>query len=381
MRNRNNVVNGHKVVHVTSVHPPFDVRILYKECQCLREEGYDVVLVAPHDHDLEENGVKIRAVPKSRTRFARMTLTAYRVFKAALKEKCDVIHMHDPELLPYAQLVRLFFRKRIIFDMHENVPKAILTKSWINPWFRPLIYSAYRLLERILLFRVPVVYAEMSYANDYPWIKTSMVVLNMPILDEFVRVSEPKHNTPAVGYIGLVTPERGSLITLKALAILKERGHNIDWICVGQVEEKHKANLQHLSEQIGLSGVKFLGYRVPRDGLQMIARCHIGLAVLNPIPNYVDSYPTKMFEYMAFGLPVVASNFPLYREVIEENQCGICVEPLEPAKVAAAIQWLLEHPDEAQAMGCRGKLAVQQKYRWEHEAEKLSSFYREKLGF
>jgi glycosyltransferase involved in cell wall biosynthesis len=111
----------------------------------------------------------------------------------------------------------------------------------------------------------------------------------------------------------------------------------------------------------------------------MIARCHIGLAVLKPIPNYFDSYPTKMFEYMALGLPVVVSNFPLYRTIVETAKCGICVDPLNPIEIVKAIQWLLAHPDEARRMGENGRKAVMERYNWDNESKKLLELYEQIL--
>lgn len=92
-------------------------------------------------------------------------------------------------------------------------------------------------------------------------------------------------------------------------------------------------------------------------------------------PNYVDAQPNKMFEYMSAGLPVIASNFPLWKEIIEGNQCGICVNPLEPKEIAAAIDWLTQNPEAAEQMGKNGRKAVEEKYNWQNEEEKLINLY------
>jgi len=110
------------------------------------------------------------------------------------------------------------------------------------------------------------------------------------------------------------------------------------------------------------------------EGWPIIAQCHVGLAVLHPIPNYVESYPTKTFEYMAMGLPVIASNFPLYREIVEGAECGICVDPLNPEEIAGAIRWIIDHPAEAEQMGKNGHRAVEERYNWGKEEKKLLSF-------
>jgi glycosyltransferase involved in cell wall biosynthesis len=82
---------------------------------------------------------------------------------------------------------------------------------------------------------------------------------------------------------------------------------------------------------------------------------------------------------MSAGIPVIASNFPLWREIIEGNNCGICVDPLNPQEISEAIQYLINHPEAAAEMGKNGSQAVETKYNWEQEAQKLLSLYQELL--
>lgn len=113
-----------------------------------------------------------------------------------------------------------------------------------------------------------------------------------------------------------------------------------------------------------------------RDILQQVK---VGVVTLHPTPNYFESLPIKLFEYMSAGIPVVASNFPLWEDIIEDNNCGICVDPLKPKEIADAIRYLLEHSEEAKEMGENGRKAVEEKYNWETESEKLLQVYRRLL--
>jgi len=84
---------------------------------------------------------------------------------------------------------------------------------------------------------------------------------------------------------------------------------------------------------------------------------------------------------MAAGIPVIASDFPLWREIIAKWECGLLVDPLEPRAIAEAIQWLLEHPDEASMMGERGREAAAAEFNWADEGAGLCQFYRKLLRY
>ena len=358
---------------------PFDNRVFEKECKTLQQAGYEVVLIAPHDQDEVVEGVRIRAVPRSRNRLERMLTTAYRVYRAALDEDAALYHVHDPELLPWARLLRLR-GKPVIFDMHENTPAAIMERPWVSPWVRRPLSRIYRIAERVLLHNLPVVLAELSYIKDHPWLRSPTFVLNMPDLEPLLAIDVTPYAVATIGYIGSVVGARGSVVTLDALRLLKQRGIQVNFECIGKLDsEAHRIELEALVARYGLEGVSMPGFMRPREGWPLIGRCQAGLALMQPMPNKMESYPTKIFEYMALGIPVITSNFPLYQDVIETAACGFCVDPTSVEAVADAIQYLLDHPDEARAMGQRGRSAVMEKYNWSTEAAKLLALYRTEL--
>ena len=365
-----------KVCMLTTVHPAFDTRIFYKEGMSLLRAGFDVTIIAQHDKSEVVNGIRLVALQKPGNRFLRMLGLSLRAYRLALRERADIYHIHDPELLPFAKLLKLS-GKPVVYDMHENVPKQIKNKDWINPLLRKSVAGFVSFAEKILLLDIPVIFAEASYHKDYPGVKNYATILNMPLINQLtpLRNEFAKSEKPLIGYMGSVSEVRGSLATIEALKILKDRGIESAFDCIGTIDKAHKRQLLKLLEEYKLQGANFYGWTKPDEGWARIARCWIGLALLQPIPNYVESYPTKMFEYMALGLPVIVSDFPLWKGLVEGARCGVCVDPLNPEEIAGAIQYLIEHPAEAERMGKNGCRAVEERYNWRVEEKTLLSLY------
>ncbi|MBN2293390.1 MAG: glycosyltransferase family 4 protein [Pirellulales bacterium] len=371
-----------KIVHITTVHPALDIRIFQKQCRTLAEAGHDVTLIAPRDnpHTEEVDGVKICALPKPHGRRERMFHTVRLALRVALSLDADLYHLHDPELLTIARRLRRRGRqcRPVVFDMHENLPKDLLTKPWLPVSLRGPASHAAGLAQRVLLRGISVVMAEDSYAADYPWLPDATIVRNMPLVDELLTIErhQSKSTVPKLGYMGSISPSRGSTATLEALGILRKQGIHCGLELVGPMANHSHANELHEQPgQLGLDHISITGWLPAPEAWQRMAGCQIGLALLQNQPNFVHSFPTKMFEYMALGLPVVVSDFPLYRQVVESTGCGLCVDSKDPKAIAAAFAQLLNNPEEAQAMGRRGRRAVVERYRWSEEAKKLLDLY------
>jgi glycosyltransferase involved in cell wall biosynthesis len=104
-----------------------------------------------------------------------------------------------------------------------------------------------------------------------------------------------------------------------------------------------------------------------------------GLLLLHPLPSYVDSLPIKLFEYMAAGIPVICSDFPLWREIVETSHCGVCVNPSDTDAAADAIRKLVNNPAYAAEMGANGRKAAVARYSWDSQADLLKRFYQSLL--
>ncbi|WP_242489801.1 glycosyltransferase family 4 protein [Noviherbaspirillum cavernae] len=357
---------------MTSVHPWDDVRIFHKECRSLARAGFDVHLVACAPRTICVDGVNVHAVPKAQGgRLHRMLATAWRVYQTARALNADVYHFHDPELIPYGLLLKWQGRK-VVYDVHEDVPRDILSKHWITPRLRRRLSQAFEWVEDFAAKRFASVVAATPFiAQRFARVNPSSVdVNNYPA--EFAELARQgcadKAGSRNLCYIGGIGTIRGAFEMVRALEFVDARLIMAGPFQSTAIEEELRS----------LPGWKKVDYRgvVDREGVaRILAESRIGLVLLHPVINYLDSLPVKMFEYMAAGLPVVASDFPYWRSLLADAGAGVCVDPLDPRAIARCIETLLERPDEAVRMGDAGRRAVSDRYRWDHESDKLIALY------
>jgi len=368
-----------RVCILTTVHPPFDTRIFYKQAKTLVKAGYDVTLIAQHDRDEVVDGVRIMALPKPQNRLARIFSLTLRAFWRALRQRADIYHFHDPELLSTGIMLKLLTRAKTVYDVHEDIPQQILTKHWVPVVLRRPIAWLFGRWEKLVarFFDVVVVATEGiggKFARYNP-----VIVHNYPSLEMLPKPSQTtmEGNEKTLVYVGGISKLRGAFEMIRAVEHLTHiEGLRLDLI--GRFEPPGlEGELQALR---GYERVCFLGWLPPEEVYRHLAQAGIGLVCLHPEPRYTVSLPVKLLEYMAAGLPVVAANFPLWKEIVEGNECGLTVSPLDPEEIAQAIDHLFSHPEEARRMGENGRRAVEEKYNWEREGEKLLELYEELLG-
>ena len=360
-----------KVVHFTSAHWAFDTRIFYKECVSLAGAGYDVVLVVPHTRDEVRNDVRIRAVPIPNSREQRVKRTIRQVYRAAVEEDGDVYHFHDPELFLSGLWLKLR-GKRVIYDIHENIPAQILGKDYIKPdWMRKSVANLARVSEKVALAAFDgLVIANPVVAQRFESDK-AITVANYPILglvDDISPANMPVSGRPVLIYVGGLTPIRGIYELIQAVEILP-----VDvelWLAGAWSSDAFRHRCESLS---GWNRVRYLGQLTPVEVYAYLKRADIGLATLHPQENYLTNLPVKGFEYMACSLPMVMSDFPYWREIF--SGAAMFVDPTSPQAIASAIQFLLQHPEEASQLGATGRRMVEERFSWEAESKKLLALY------
>lgn len=365
-------MNSLRVAHLTSAHPRYDTRIFLKQCSSLSRAGHSVTLiVADGKGDETRNGVKILDAGRVRGRISRMTMATKRVVKLALRERADIYHLHDPELLTVALRLKKA-GKRVFFDSHEDVPQDILTKPYLSKWVRPALSASVDLFQSTICRRLDGVVAATPFiAKTFAERGIRCVdVNNYPILDEFKPETSDWAQRKTVCYIGALSRIRGIPEMVEAAALTDT---NTDLTLGGRIEGTDVERL--LPTVRGWDRVNALGQLDRGQVRSVLSNAIAGLVLFQPGPNHLDSQPNKMFEYMSAGIPVIASNFPLWREIIEGNDCGITVDPRDLNAIAAAIDSLVRNPSRAQTMGQNGREAVERYYNWQPEFDKLIAFY------
>ena len=343
-------------------------------CSSLAAHGYEVSLVVADGlGDERKNGVRIVDVgAKSGRRLARMTKTVRRVFEWAKALDADLYHLHDPELIPIGlKLKRL--GKRVIFDSHEDVPKQLLGKPYLNPLLLRMLSGAFGVFERYACPRFDGIIAATPFIRDkFLTINPlSVDINNFPMIGELDAAMPWTDKRDEVCYVGGIAGIRGIREVVRGCEFLQTTARlNL----AGRFSEPAVGT--EVKSYPGWARVKEIGF-VDRVGVRtVLGRSVAGLVTFHPLPNHIDAQPNKMFEYMSSGIPVIASNFPLWREIVEGNDCGLCVDPLDPKAIAAAIDFMINNPERAREMGENGKRAVLEKYNWGVEEAKLLAFYQ-----
>lgn len=362
-----------KVAHLTSAHPRHDIRIFVKECATLAAAEHEVYLIVADGLGAEtRSGVTFIDVgAKSGGRLARMTDTVRKVKQAALELKPELVHFHDPELIPAALALKKHGIK-VVYDVHEDLPRQVLSKPWIPKLLRKPISATVEALEHYAVRRFDAVVAATPFIRERferAGARKVIDVCNYPIVAELVRDTPWHDRQDLVCYLGGITRIRG---IEPIVAALPDADVRLD--LAGPWSEPGLKESLQTSE--GWPWVNDLGV-LDRTGVAaVLARCKVGLVTLFPTPNYVDALPIKLFEYMAAGMPAIASDFPLWRSIVEDAGCGLLVDPQDPAAIARAMRTLLSDQTRAHEMGESGKRAVLAKYSWEAEGRKLAGLYQ-----
>lgn len=362
-----------KICHMTSVHPRYDGRIFRKECVSLFKAGYNVNLIVADGKGNEvTEGINIIDVGTETGRFNRILKNGRKIQNQAIELNCDVYHFHDPELI-FAGLALKKKGKKVIFDMHENVPGDIEEKAYLPVLLRKVLSFLYKKLEIYTVKKIDGIVSTRESINERlkKYNPNIVLITNYPIVDK--EIQKETNNTPTICFAGAVVPNWQHKEVIKAIEPIK----SIKYHLAGTADK------DYLKELLALQGWEKVNYegKIPFSKVKSIyQKATIGVAVYiyckNMDGNYGNLANTKLFEYMNWGLPIICTDFTLWKEIVEnEVKCGICVNPYDVNAMTNAINYLIQNPDKAQEMGEKGRNAVLTKYNWEVLEKRLVDFY------
>lgn len=359
------------IVHLTSAHPRYDTRIFVKQCCSLAKRYNTYLVVADGKGNEVNNQVKILDVGKFTGRKNRMLNAPKAIFEKALSLDAEIYHLHDPELIPIGLKLKKM-GKKVFFDAHEDLPNQIMSKHYLNPISKKIIAFLVKAYEKYACSKLDGVVAATPFIRDkfLKINKNTIDINNYPKLEEFSSIPTDTLKGNQVCYIGGLADVRGIVEMVQAINSIQSEAK---LVLAGDFSDKNLE--QSVMEMEGWEKVNFLGYVGRNEIKNTLASSVAGLVVLHPTRSYLDSLPVKMFEYMCAGIPVIASDFPLWRSIVNDAQCGVCVDPLKPYEIAKAIDYFINNPDKARVMGEQGRAAVVEKYNWSIEENKLLNFY------
>ena len=374
---------GTKVCQLTNVHSPLDQRIYYKEALSLAAAGYEVCVAGPGSRDMEgvRGGVRVVTVPRGRGVSGRL-VNALALFRKAASMRAEIYHFHDPELLPLGLLLRLMGRK-VIYDCHEPFPQEVYDRRWVPRGLRGPLSVAVDCIERFFARHLSGVLGVVEEQGSRFGHRPFAAVRNFPRLEWFEVNGCPgetgSQEECQLLHLGSLSVSRGSDFLLDVMQELGKTHPGVRLRTVGrfytrQDEENFRSRLETCGLQDRILCQQSL---VPYNRLgKEIRRHRIGLIPGQvSLKNLAPFVPTKLFEYLACGIPVVASDLPSIRAFYEEGDWGAVADPADPAAHAREISRLLEDPVAASEKGHRGRALVEERFNWALESRKLIAFY------
>lgn len=362
------------VCHLTSAHERHDPRIFQKMCRSIKAKGMEVILVVADGKPNQVlSGVSVIGAPKFLSRISRMLIAPFSVMAFARNVNAKVFHIHDPELLFIGLILKIIFKARVIYDAHEDLPATIIAKTYIPKKLRVAVATLSNFVEKRIAKRLDAVIAAT------PHIKSKFDKYNINCVSVCNYPPFRPLHSPNVGgtnvdnritYIGGLGVNRGVYEMVRALDLCN---HQVRLDLCGSFSEKGCETT--VKAQSGWQNVDFHGWVGDGEVRRILSQSTAGIVALKATPNYLYSLPIKMFEYMQAGIPVIASNFPEWRMIVEKYDCGILIDPEDPGSIATAIDFIIDNPELARQMGENGKNAVEHKFNWVSEEKKLLKLY------
>lgn len=378
------------IVHIGRYHRKDDTRIFCKECMALKDAGYQVSYMTSDIYgdqkQLVKEGVRICFYPNAslHTGVRHPFLQRRKrkeIAESVLQMRPDVLHVHEYEALPLVwEILKRNRSIQLVYDIHEDNPRQI------GEWYRKnrgefaawIAEKIVQVKENRIIKRAALIVTATDYLRHLAEKKNKHVftIRNYPKSDDICCSNADMADRESnYCYSGGIMQDRGITMLVKNADAIQGR-----LLLAGNAEKDYIERLREDYPGQWERNVRYQGYLTRRQIHELYAASVAGLCILQEHPNYIHALPIKLFEYMAAGIPVVISDFPLWRQIVEEADCGILVDPYQEKEVADAVNRLLSDRELAKRLGDHGKRAVKEKYHWEKEAGILVKAYRSMLS-
>ena len=374
---------GLKVCHLSPLERLLDARAFSRESLPSLAYGLRPVIIGPHARTGFLEDVQFISIPKSRNRALRM-FTAIRSVSRALKQRAHVYHIHSPELIPVALILKVVFKKKVVYDSREDFPSMMLTKTYLPRILRIPISKSVAVLERVATRLLDgVITADSGSLRPLAKVGKSkkLVFYNFPNLRYFPPTNSIQKSYDLV-YRGGLSERAGTFVLFQAMRILLDRGISVRLLLFGYTDNQQtESAIRDTLRGLGIEHLVTLTGVIPHDKMAAtLSRARIAVCPLQRVPKFMNNIPVKVFESWACGLPVIATDLPPIRPFFAARGLGLLVKPGSAEELADAIEQLLASPDLVTEFGSRARQVVVERYNAGVEIRKLISFYSKVLS-
>lgn len=372
-----------KIAVVSTVHFYKNARVYFKSVISIKKKYDDLIFIVPaaQTEPFVENDVSIDPLPIPKSRFDRFIKNQFYIYKKLKNNKPDIIHFHVPELILLMLFMKKKFGCKIIFDVHENVPLSFKDKYWIPCFLKPILPFTYSKIEKIAIKSFDaVIIAETSYKKNYD--ESVIEILNYPIINNINNdLTKDFNGELKFVYVGNITKTRGIFKILDSFLLLQKKYNYLTLTLIGSFAPSslYEQIIEFIAENNLQNNVSILGELPLNEVYEILNEMHFGYAILEPIGNYIESLPTKIFDYMSHGIPYVVSDFPIYKKYTIDSNTGIVADYFNTDEIVEKISKLIENREELSVMSENGKTAVKNDWNWESQEKKLLNLYKSLL--
>jgi glycosyltransferase involved in cell wall biosynthesis len=372
-----------RICHFLSVAQTLDARSFFLLSVPLVERGAEVMFIGPHGRNCVEHGVQLISSPVHKRRLMRILSTPLLLPKL-VRAKADIYQFSSPELIPVALLLKLMFRKRVVYDLVEDYPTMMLNKQYLPEPLRAFFSGLVTFAESLCAKRLDgVISADARTLRRLARIGNSrkIVFLNLPNL-KFFRPPVACDKPFDFIYRGGLSERTGLGVLLEAIRILIKRGRHPRLLLVGYADDQKAFAAVKEAIHNGIpEGVVELRGTIPHEEMAAtLAAAKVGLSPLRPIPKFLLNIPVKVWEYWASGIATIATNLPPIRPFFRDGEYGILVPPDDAVVFADALEWTLDHPSQIEEMGRAARQAVCERLNNSGEVKRLMAFYAQLIG-